>query len=74
MQYLEEKMHPIKKIVIQKIPKKNQLKFERNPGRFPRISLRDILTPYLGYRHAKFGMNRTSRLGMSLYTDRQTDS
>ena len=36
-------------------------------------SLRGVLTPNLGYLDSKFGMNRTSRLGMSLSTDRFTD-
>ena len=39
---------------------------------FRKKSLPAVLTPYLGYLHTKFGINRTSRLGMCLYTDRQT--
>ena len=57
--YLEEKIQPIKKIVIKKGRKK---KF-----------LRGVLTLCLGYFHTEFGINRTSFLDMSLYTQRGTD-
>ena len=71
-------MQPIKKVVIQK-RKKNQKKSQQisileNADRFSKISLRGVLTSYRDYIHTKFGMNRPSRLGVSLYSDRQTDS
>ena len=46
--YSEEKIQHIKKIVIQKLQKRNLLKFEfkKNPDRFFKKSLWGILAPY----------------------------
>ena len=77
LQYLEEKIQPIKKIIIEKIQKKNCLKldfFKKNSDRFSKKSLQGVLAPYVGYVHTEFGINRTSSLGVRLYTDRQTNS
>ena len=53
VQYLEEKIQPIKKIVTEKIQKKKSLKILilRNPDRFLKKSLLGALTPYLLYLH-----------------------
>ena len=78
MRYLEENMQFITKIFIKKVQKKEKksLKFEflRDSYRFKKKSLEGVLTPYLGDLHTKFGINRIFRLGVTLYTDRQTDS
>ena len=58
-----------------KIPEKISLKIWtlRNRNRFSKKSFRGVLTPYLGYLRTKFGTNKTSRLGVSLYTEIETD-
>ena len=72
VQYLEEKLQSIKKLVIEKIRKKIAANFNFNKSRsiFQKISLH-VLTLYTGYLYTKFGINRASRFGVSLYTDRQ---
>ena len=68
VQYLEEKVQPLKRLLSKKIQKKKSFKIVilRNPepkkNRFKMLLL-----------HIKFGINRTSRLVVSLYTDRFTD-
>ena len=75
VQYSKEKIQPIKKIVIEKIQKKRSLKIWilRNPERFSKKFLRGILASYLEYLHTKYGINKTSRLVVRLYTERQAD-
>ena len=72
VQYLEEKIQAIKKITL-KNPEEKSLKLSilKNPNIFSKKSLQGVLTLYLGYLNTKFGMNRTSRLGVTLNTDRQ---
>ena len=42
--------------------------------RFLKKSLRGVFTPYLGYVHTKFSINKISCLSVSFYTDSQTNS
>ena len=73
MQYLKENIKPIKKNIIEKIQKKItlNLNFKKSRSIFEKNLFEVLLFHYLVYLHTKVGMNRTSRLGMSLYTDRQ---
>ena len=72
VQYLEEKIQLIKKIAIKKSGKKSlKIRILRNRDRFSKKCFRDFLTPYLGYLCTKFGTNRTFRLDVNFYTDRQ---
>ena len=60
-------MQPTKKIVIEKSIKNLIL---RNPDRFSKKYFRGVLTPYLGYLHPKFGINRAFILDATSYADR----
>ena len=55
--------HPEKKIF-------ENLSFEKSRSIFKKI-VQGVLTPYLGYLQTKFGINRLSRSGVSLHTNRQ---
>ena len=72
VQSLDEKIWPIKKDCYWKKSRKKSLKIWilKNPDWFLKKSLQGVLTPYLGYLHTKFDVNRTSRLGVRLYIDR----
>ena len=74
VQNFEGKIQPIKKIIIQKIQKKSlKIWLLRNSDRLSKKSLRGALTSYLWYLHKKFRINRTSHLGVCLYTCWFTD-
>ena len=70
LKHLEEMMQPIKNIVIEKIQKKiaSNLNFKKSRLNFEEKKLFNVSLLHL---HTKFGINRTSHLGVSLYTDRQ---
>ena len=66
VQYLEEKIKPIKKIVMEKIQEKKSLKLSilRNPDRISEKSFEVFLL------QTKFSINRTSCLGLNLYINK----
>ena len=65
----KKRYSPLKRFLLEKSRKKKSkfLNF-KNSIQILKKSLRGILTPYLEYIHTKFGINETSRLGVSLYT------
>ena len=76
LKHLEEMIQPIKNIVIEKSQEKisSNLNFKKSRLIFEKISSRCSYSIYLGYRLTKFDIDRTSRLGVSLYTDRFINS
>ena len=62
-----------KKIQKTKKQKTKKKKMNFKKLRFLKKSLRGVLIPYLGYLHTQFGINRATRLGLSLYTEKFTD-
>ena len=66
---------PLKRLSSEKSRKKKfKLEFQEMPIDSRKKSLRDVLTPYLEYLHTKFGINRTSHLGVTEGKDRFTHS
>ena len=69
VQHLEKKIQPIKNIVIEKIQKKIVSNLNFNKSRL--IFEKNLFKVSLLHLHTKFGINRTSCLDLSFYTDRQ---
>ena len=69
VQQLEEKIRPIKNIVIEKIQKKIDSNWNFKKTRL--IFEKNLFKVSLLHLHTKIGISRTSRLGVNLYRVRE---